>query len=40
VHGDWLNFYRSDDYAATAYFYLDRPVSNLPVLPPVGERDH
>ena len=35
---DWLNFYRSDDYAATAYFYLDRPVSNLPALAPVGER--
>lgn len=38
VHGDWLNFYRSDDYAATAYFYLDRPVSNLPALAPVSER--
>lgn len=22
---DWLNFYRSDDYAVTAYYYLDRP---------------
>ena len=21
---DWLNFYRSDDYAVTAYYYLDR----------------
>ncbi|HVU54563.1 MAG TPA: glycoside hydrolase family 172 protein [Puia sp.] len=37
-HSDWLNFYRSDDYAATAYFYLDRPVSNLPALAAVGER--
>lgn len=22
---DWLNFYRSDDYSVTAYYYLDRP---------------
>jgi hypothetical protein len=22
---DWINFYRSDDYAVTAYYYLDRP---------------
>jgi hypothetical protein len=22
---DWMNFYRSDDYAVTAYYYLDRP---------------
>lgn len=22
---DWLNFYRSDDYAVTAYYYLDKP---------------
>jgi hypothetical protein len=22
---DWTNFYRSDDYAVTAYYYLDRP---------------
>ncbi len=27
------NFYRSDDVSATAYFYLDRPSSNLPGLP-------
>ena len=26
------NFYRSDDVSATAYFYLDKPVSNLPSL--------
>ena len=26
------SFYRSDDVSATAYFYLDRPVSNLPAL--------
>jgi len=38
THSDWLNFYRSDDYAATAYFYLDRPVSNLPELAALSER--
>jgi Protein of unknown function (DUF2961) len=35
---DWTNFYRSDDYAATAYFYLDRPTSDLPPLATVKER--
>ncbi len=34
----WCNFYRSDDYSATAYFYLDKPVSDLPELMPVSER--
>jgi hypothetical protein len=28
----WMNFYRSDDYSAVAYFYLDRPTSSLPGL--------
>ena len=32
------NFYRSDDVSATAYFYLDKPSSNLPSLPPVELR--
>ena len=27
------NFYRSDDVSATAYFYLDKPSSDLPDLP-------
>jgi hypothetical protein len=27
---NWINYYRSDDVSATAYFYLDKPVSNLP----------
>ncbi len=27
---DWVNFYRSDDYASTVYFYLDRPENGLP----------
>ena len=34
----WINFYRVDDYSATAYFYLDKPVSNLPALAAVAER--
>ncbi|MGZ3752860.1 MAG: glycoside hydrolase family 172 protein, partial [Mucilaginibacter sp.] len=34
----WVNFYRIDDYSATAYFYLDKPVSNLKELAPVAER--
>ncbi len=34
-----LNFYRGDDdVSATAYFYLDKPESNLPALPPVELR--
>jgi Protein of unknown function (DUF2961) len=28
----WVNFYRSDDISATAYFYLDAPSSGLPIL--------
>lgn len=34
----WVNFYRSDDVSATAYFYLDKPASSLPPLQPVAER--
>jgi len=34
----WVNFYRIDDYSATAYFYLDKPTSNLKELAPVDER--
>jgi hypothetical protein len=34
----WTNFYRSDDVSAVSYFYLDRPVSDLPALAPVAER--
>ncbi|HEY4194432.1 MAG TPA: glycoside hydrolase family 172 protein [Mucilaginibacter sp.] len=34
----WVNFYRIDDYSATAYFYLDKPVSNLSELAPVQDR--
>ncbi len=32
------NFYRSDDFSATAYFYLDKPSSDLPPLPSVEVR--
>jgi len=32
------NFYRSDDVSATAYFYLDKPVSDLPAIQKVEER--
>jgi len=33
-----MNYYRSDDVSATAYFYLDKPASNLPELPPLDIR--
>lgn len=36
---DWCNFEREgDDWAACAYFYLDRPENGLPPLPPVALR--
>ena len=35
---EWVNFYRVDNYSATAYFYLDKPESNLPPLAPLAER--
>ena len=28
----WTNFYRTDDWSSTAYFYLDKPVNQLPEL--------
>jgi hypothetical protein len=34
----WVNFYRIDDYAVTAYFYLDKPVNDLPPLANINER--
>lgn len=34
----WLNFYRTDDVAAVAYFYLDRPVNELPPLQDIAAR--
>ena len=32
------NYYRSDDVAAVAYFYLDRPENGLPPIAPPAER--
>ena len=34
---NWVNYYRSDDVSAVAYFYLNRPENGLPALqaPPV-----
>jgi hypothetical protein len=34
----WTNFYRQDDWSATAYFYLNTPANNLPKLLPVKDR--
>lgn len=34
----WTNFYRSDDVSAVAYFYLDKPTSNLNAIQPVAIR--
>ena len=34
----WTNFYRRDDVSATAYFYLNRPASDLQPLPSVNKR--
>ena len=36
--GGSTNYYRRDDVSATAYFYLDRPESNLPSIAPVEMR--
>ena len=34
----WVNFYRQDDYCATAYFYLDKPARPTNSLPPLEVR--
>jgi hypothetical protein len=34
----WLNFYRTDDVAAVAFFYLDSPVNELPPLQDISVR--
>jgi len=34
----WTNFYRSDDFSSTAYFYLDRPENDLPPIQSVQIR--
>ncbi|MDH5609053.1 MAG: DUF2961 domain-containing protein [Cyclobacteriaceae bacterium] len=34
----WTNYYRSDDVAAVAYFYLDKPMNELPDIQPLAIR--
>lgn len=34
----WVNFFRKDNYSATAYFYLDKPTNQLPPLAPLRDR--
>jgi hypothetical protein len=34
----WCNFWRCDDWSATAYFYLDAPSGVLPAIAPAAER--
>lgn len=34
----WMLFERQDDWCATAYFYLDRPSSDLPAIQPYADR--
>jgi hypothetical protein len=34
----WINFFRRDDYSSVAYFYLDRPTTDLPPLAGVEQR--
>jgi hypothetical protein len=36
----WTNFFRSDDWSSTAYFYLNKPVNNLPDLADVEFRKY
>ncbi len=36
----WTNFYRSDDLAATSYFYLDSSSDDLPALQPLAVRTY
>lgn len=34
----WINFYRSDDWSAVAFFYLDKPENGLPPMAGVDVR--
>jgi len=36
----WTNFYRSDDWSSTAYFYLDKPTNQLPEIQNVEMRTY
>jgi hypothetical protein len=38
LNNAWINFFRSDDVSATAYFYLDKPTDSLPALQPLEDR--
>lgn len=38
VPDGWTNFYRRDDVSAVAFFYLDRPSSELPAIAPLAQR--
>jgi len=38
IGDSWTNFWRQDDLSATAYFYLDSPTNDLPVLQSLEER--
>ena len=35
---NWTNFYRSDDVAASTFFYLNKPSNELPAIKPVDYR--
>ena len=37
---NWVNYYRTDDVSAIAYFYLDQPSDDLPELQPVSLRTY
>ena len=38
LEDDWGIFERQDDWSSCAYFYLDKPVNNLPPIDPVEKR--
>jgi hypothetical protein len=39
AHPNWSDVMeRSDDYCATAYWFMDRPESELPPIAPAAER--
>jgi len=40
IMSGWTNFYRSDDWSSTAYFYLNSPVNNLPELADIKLRTY
>ena len=40
IMSGWTNFYRSDDWSSTAYFYLNSPVNDLPELADIKLRTY